>query len=238
MLGGFSLQPLLNQWIMKQNWSDLLFIHWSMPKNVIAPYIPKSLELDSYDHHAWLSVVLFCMEGTYLRGIPKLSVFRSFPQINFRTYVRYNGNPGIFFLSLDTSHFLTYSFSKKLYKLPFFHALMDYKKNGNELYMKCSRKNEKAQLEVNYVPFGEPKRPKKDSIEQWLTERYRMYTVDHSGNVFFCDVEHNPMKLQSADARILQNSLLFPFQHELKKQPFVYFSKGVIAKVGLLQKCK
>lgn len=233
------MQPLSKQWVMKQKWSDLLFLHWPLPKDILIPHIPIDLELDRYNDSAWISYVVICMKGTYLRGLSKWSIFRSFPQINFRTYVRYQGYPGIYFLSLDTNHFLTYTFSKTVYKLPFFHAVMDYQQNGNEFYLKSERKNGDAQFEAKYTPFGERRQSQSGSIEHFLTERYRLYTNDHSGNLFFCDVEHVPMKLQNVETTIFHNTLLNPFQHQLKQDNFLsYFSKGVMAKVGMIQKVK
>ena len=44
---------------MHQNWGKLLFLHWSVPVSVLRPMIPRSLEIDTYDGGAWVSITPF-----------------------------------------------------------------------------------------------------------------------------------------------------------------------------------
>src|SRR5438270_6843479 len=88
-------------WIMRQTWNDLLFAHWSLPAEALRPLVPNELALDLYDGKAWVAVTPFHMTDVALRGIPAVPVLSAFPELNVRTYVTYQGKPGVFSFSLD-----------------------------------------------------------------------------------------------------------------------------------------
>ena len=44
-------------WIIRQTWSNLLFIHWPISPELLRPHIPSSLQIDTYNRTAWLGVV-------------------------------------------------------------------------------------------------------------------------------------------------------------------------------------
>lgn len=57
---------------MKQVWHDLLFAHWPVPVEQVRPFIPSSLQVDSYEGQAWIGVVPFRMSGIRPRWLPAL----------------------------------------------------------------------------------------------------------------------------------------------------------------------
>src|ERR1700690_3843835 len=84
-------------WIMKQEWHDLLFLHWPVPPEQIRPLIPGSLDLETHEGSAWVGIVPFRMAGVRLRGTPALPGLSAFPELNVRTYVRSGDKPGVWF---------------------------------------------------------------------------------------------------------------------------------------------
>lgn len=50
---------------MHQAWKDLLFAHWPVQPEALAP-----LPLDLYEGRAWITVVPFWMSEVHLRGLP------------------------------------------------------------------------------------------------------------------------------------------------------------------------
>ena len=90
---------------MKQEWHNLLFLHWPVPISLIRNQIPKQLELDTYNNKAWIGIIPFQMKNlrpSYAFPIPKIS---NFTEINLRTYVKDKYNrKGVWFFSLDTQN--------------------------------------------------------------------------------------------------------------------------------------
>src|SRR5215210_6373376 len=47
--------------VMHQDWGKLLFMHWRIEENLLRPYIPHSLEIDTYGNSAWIAITPFTM---------------------------------------------------------------------------------------------------------------------------------------------------------------------------------
>ena len=86
---------------MRQEWLDLVFLHWEITPQEIRPHLPRGVELDLYDGTAWLGIVPFDMKGVTRRGFPAPRWLSDFPEINVRTYVSVDGKAGVWFFSLD-----------------------------------------------------------------------------------------------------------------------------------------
>ena len=74
--------------IMEQYWTDLVFIHWRYPVDVVQRLLPEGVEVETYDGDAWIGLIPFNMNDL---GFPKwkpLPYVGSFPEVNVRTYVR------------------------------------------------------------------------------------------------------------------------------------------------------
>ena len=113
-----------------------MFTHWPIPTEILRPHIPSTLEIDTYNGSAWLGVVVFVMEGIYPRGLSSISLTPKFPEINVRTYVQYDGKPGIFFMSLDVGDWASYTIAKKWYRLPYKKSQFLFNKKGKPFIAK------------------------------------------------------------------------------------------------------
>ena len=118
-------------WIMRQTWNDLLFAHWSLPAEALRPLVPPELSLDLYDGKAWVAVTPFHMTDVAFRGMPPLPVLSAFTELNVRTYVTYQGKPGVFFFSLDAARAVAVHAARMLVGLPYHTASMHVTCVGN-----------------------------------------------------------------------------------------------------------
>lgn len=193
-------------WIMYQRWERLLFAHWPIDPAVIRSHVPPPLAIDLYDGHAWLGITPFDLAALRPRGLPKVPGASSFPELNVRTYVRLGDRPGIFFFSLDAASLLAVGGARTTYALPYFHARMSIVQNGDWVEYRCER-DERAVFEGRYRPRGEPFVAAPGSREEFLTERYCLYTVPRPNHVMRADIHHVPWPLQHADAEISRNTM-------------------------------
>lgn len=88
--------------VARQRWRDLLLLHWPAPLDALRARVPASLELDTHEGRAWVSVLAFRAEHTRPRGVPSQWGL-DFDELNLRTYVRHQDTPGVFFLAIDAS---------------------------------------------------------------------------------------------------------------------------------------
>lgn len=220
-------------WIMTQTWHDLLFAHWPVDKTLLARKIPDGLELDLYEHDAWLGIVPFHMTNVTPRAVPALPWISSFPELNVRTYVRVGRRPGVFFFSLDAANRLAVLAARSLFHLPYYFASMQVGVEQGTVRYRSQRastgrrkEGPDARLIATYAPEGEAFRPSEGSLEYFLTERYCLYTLDRRSRLRRLEIHHPPWLLQSARATFDVNTLTHPLGIRLPdRAPVLHFAK-------------
>ncbi|HVN20055.1 MAG TPA: DUF2071 domain-containing protein [Dongiaceae bacterium] len=210
---------------MKQTWHDLLFAHWSMPLADIKPLIPIELPLDTFDGHAWIGVVPFWMSGVRPRGIPPLPGLSQFPELNVRTYVTYQGKPGVYFFSLDAANWPAVWAARGFFHLPYFEAAMSAREQSGVILYASQRKGMPAEFRGTCRPIAPVHQCEIDSLEYFLTERYCLYTVV-AGQIHRCNVHHMPWPLQNAQANLAVNTMAEAVGiHLPATAPLLHFAK-------------
>jgi hypothetical protein len=205
-----AIQPLLataSGWLLTQSWRDLLFAHWPVRAAEIRPRVPAELELDEREGYAWVAVTPFWMT-VRPRGLPPIPGASVFPELNLRTYVRFRDSPGVFFFSLDAGSLLAVLGARLAFGLPYFWARMTVENSGDAVHYRSRRRSSgrPAELRARYAPVGPVFRAPPGSLEDWLTSRYRLFTVG-SGGVRAAEIDHEPWPLQRAAAEIKANTL-------------------------------
>jgi uncharacterized protein YqjF (DUF2071 family) len=200
--------PLPNaHWVLKQTWNDLLFAHWPVPRDDIRAAVPSFLQLDLFANEAWLSVTPFNVTDFTPRGIPPLPVISAFSEINVRTYVTYDGIPGVYFFSLDANSAMAVAGASTLFHLPYYLAdIRADRRTG--VFSSRRRRGSRVEFDVQYSAAGPLFQPKPGSLEYFLTERYCLYTQDSSANAYRIEIHHAPWELQRAVAQISRNTMV------------------------------
>ncbi|MGB3684144.1 MAG: DUF2071 domain-containing protein [Rubrobacteraceae bacterium] len=189
-------------WALAMSWHDLLFMHWPVPAETLRPLIPGSLHLDTFGGDAWIGVVPFRMSGVRPRFLPAVSQLSNFPEINLRTYVSAQGKPGIWFFSLDAHNPVAVRLARATFNLPYYDAKMSCRVSGEEVDYRSVRTHRHAppaSFEGCYKPTGGVFESKPDSLENFLTERYCLYSADSRGRVSRGDIHHQLWPLQGAE---------------------------------------
>src|SRR5699024_8312268 len=104
-------------YVAEQLWTDVLFLHWPVSPQVIRSFVPKPLQINTFDGNAWVSIVVFQAKNSHVRGLPTWTSFPSVTQINVRTYVScpQHIERGVYFFSLHVNHFLAVLGARNLY---------------------------------------------------------------------------------------------------------------------------
>jgi uncharacterized protein YqjF (DUF2071 family) len=212
-------------WVMRQTWNDLLFAHWPLEAEYLRQFVPRMLELDLFEDNAWIAVTPFHMTGVRPRWTPPLPWLSAFPELNVRTYVVYQGTPGVFFFSLDAARLLAVWAARYGYLLPYFHAKMRVSSEGDKITYSSRRLKMPAEFRATYWPTSAIRRRQKGSLEHFLTERYCLFAV-RGNRVYRGDIHHVPWPLQDADAEIEVNTMPGAAGIELPAvKPLLHFAK-------------
>jgi uncharacterized protein YqjF (DUF2071 family) len=216
-------------WALFMSWQDLLFVHWPVSQDMLRPLIPPALRLETFDGSAWLGLTPFRMSGVrphFLPSVPRLS---SFPELNLRTYVTAEGKPGIWFFSLDAHNPIAVRLARATFKLPYYDAKMSCDVVSDEVHYRSVRTHRgapEARFAGRYRPIGEPFNSRPATLENFLTERYCLYSADRRGEVLRGEIHHHPWLLQRAEIEIESLEMTEQIGVALPKtDPLLHFSR-------------
>lgn len=187
--------------IMRQHWGKLLFMHWPVDADVLRPLVPKQLTIDTFDGKAWIGVVPFTMWGIRPSFTPCIPGLHAFHELNVRTYVHYEGIPGVWFFSLDANHKPAVWTARNFFNLPYYNATMALEQNGESI------KYSSIRTQTNATPaefratweIGEAiEETEPSSLEFFLTERYCLYATRRD-KLFRLRIFHPPWPLKKAN---------------------------------------
>ncbi len=185
---------------MRQNWGKLLFMHWAIDAEILRPLIPSQLSIDTFDGAAWIGVVPFTMWGIRASFLPAIPGTSAFHEMNVRTYVHFNGVPGVWFFSLDAAHRLDVWGARTFYHLPYFNAEMSLDQDGKTINYSSRRIDARgvpAEFQATWN-IGEPlPQSTPESLEFFLTERYCLYSY-HRHQLYRSRIFHQPWRLRKA----------------------------------------
>jgi uncharacterized protein YqjF (DUF2071 family) len=190
---------------MEQGWYDLLFAHWPCSMRRIRDLVPPELEIDAFADEAWVSIASFHLR-LRPRGLSAVGKVWCFPELNFRTYVRFRGQGGIFFFSLDAGSLAAVLGARAFFRVPYFHSRMQIAREGSQVEFKSDRRFSNASFRAKYRPISAVYEAAPESLEHWLTERYCFFTT-MKGKVFRTDIHHLPWPIQKAEAEISMSTL-------------------------------
>lgn len=217
---------------MRQSWQKLLFAHWALPVEAVRPLIPEPLELETFDGMAWIGVVPFLMNHVRWRITPPIPTTHRFPELNVRTYVRFQEKSGVWFFSLDARSQLAVRTARRLFHLPYYDADMFLTHHHKDWLMYDSRRTHRgaksADFVARYRPTSAVYYSEPDTLEEWLTERYCLYAVDPLGMVYRGEIHHEKWRLQKAEAEISVNSMLSASRLRLPDEaPLLHYVENI-----------
>ncbi|HET7536238.1 MAG TPA: DUF2071 domain-containing protein, partial [Candidatus Didemnitutus sp.] len=137
------------------DWRRMLFVHFSLPPEALAPHVP--FELDLHDGAAFVSLVFFTLErmrppGTGAFGRLLLRAISDHPFLNVRTYVRHGDRTGIQFLAEWIPNRLSLVLGPLTYGLPYRLGDFDYRaaNDGGVAHLNVTGRNEATALNLTY----------------------------------------------------------------------------------------
>jgi uncharacterized protein YqjF (DUF2071 family) len=227
--GVYDLPPPTGPVVMHQRWRELLFLHWVIDPAVIAATLPPGLTVDTFcredggPHRAYLGIVPFQMQRVRPRFLPPVPGLSWFGELNLRTYVLGpDGRPGVWFYSLDAHQHLAVWLARKLFALPYHHAVIRSRRRGERVdygWRRGGPIDPASEPAFAYdTPSAEDAAPvQPGTLEHFLVERYLLYSrrplflyetsgpsaPGHDGELWVGRVDHPPYR--TAPARLIQS---------------------------------
>ncbi len=232
--------------VMRPLWRELLFLHWDFAPDLVQNLLPDGLRIDTFEGRAYVGLVPFRMEQVRPHWLPNLGRFGRFydrfAELNARTYVVHDGVPGVWFFSLDAASALATMAARTWFGLPYFKARIrsHVGRDGNTRYW--SKRLWPAPLpaifSATYRPTGEVFHAQPHTLEDWLVERYVLYSR-RRGCLVRGRVHHAPYPLQRAELLHLRESCLSAAGFARPNcAPHVLYSAGVDVEVWPLENAR
>ncbi len=220
-------------WRWSQRWRDLLFTHWRVPESALVPFLPAGLKLDMRDGSAWVSAVAFRLEGVRPRYLPAFGPASNFLELNLRTYVRRQGEPAIFFLSVHASSRIAVALARLFTPLPYASARIVYAESAGDWEYRASRREERPIFRAEFRPGAVRAEVAAESLDAWLLERYSAFFAGKPGHLLRMVVRHPRWQVQEVSPVVSARSLGEAWGLDLGRPPdCCHFSAGVDARVA------
>ncbi|MEW5851418.1 MAG: DUF2071 domain-containing protein [Myxococcota bacterium] len=190
----------------RQEWLDLLYVHWRVEAELLRPLVPSWLTLDLHDGETWVTLIPFRIRSARPALVPRVAGL-DLLETNLRTYVHVAGRPGIYFFSLEASSTLAVMGARVLTGLPYFLARM-----------RMSRRDDgTVDYHLRRLPHGPrftcayragahvgPATP--GTREFFLLERYLLFV--ERGPLRLCGpIHHAPLETHRAELLTLEDEL-------------------------------
>ena len=226
----------LRPFAISQHWRDLTFMHWAVDPERLKPHLPPGLDIDFFEGQAYIGVIPFTMKNVRPRGLPIVPGISTFAEFNVRTYVVKDGQPGVFFLTLDAKSLITCIHAPRAYGLAYRYAKAKVKRNGEALHWQSRRSSDGAQLRGTSNAKGSPRTAEKGTLEYFLFERYCLYT-EHKGCLRRAYVHHQPWSFKDGNVQLETNTLLESYTMDLEvlAPDVVHVSEGLPVKTWSIE---
>lgn len=203
------------------NWTDLLFLHWRVPPDAIAPSLPEGVELDTYDGDAWIALVPFRMTDCAFAGFGWAPGLQDFYECNVRTYARVGDRAGVWFFSLDAANLLPVIGGRLIWNLNYVHSRFSVTASDGARDYRLRRRRGPWPGGSTHVrwTFGQ-RAPAATlgSLEHFLTERYWLFTR-RRGRLFAGRIHHDPWSLTHATVDHIDDTLVAAAGVDLAGRP-------------------
>jgi uncharacterized protein len=186
-------------------WRHFAMLNFEVDPAILEPYLPRGLELDSWNGKHYLSLVGFMFLDARLLGI-RIPFHGGFPEVNLRFNVRRpddrGGRRGIVFIRELVPKFCVSLVARRVFNESFLTLPMQSR------IERAANRSEPTTVEYEWRFAGHWNRlhveatgqwqfPDAGSLDEFIVEHYFAYTRQRDGSCLEYHVEHPPWLIKS-----------------------------------------
>ena len=227
--------PLPGRAIIRQRWSDLVFLHWRVAPELVAPLLPAGTHPDvDVNGDTWVGLIPFVLSRSqFFPPLPAIPYFGTFVECNVRLYsIDDAGRRGVVFRSLDAQRAVPVVTARALFGLPYRWATMSIERSGSDpqrLKYRSRRIERGSSRPSTHIVAQPGATPVDTELSRFLTARWGFHERVR-GHTIWARNHHEPWPLFEASLEILEDELLadagFPHLAALPPDSVLY-SPGV-----------
>ncbi|MDT0327558.1 YqjF family protein [Nocardiopsis lambiniae] len=191
--------------LIRQRWSDVVFLHWPVAPDTVAPLLPPGTRPDLLDGVAHVGLVAFRMPVNDVAGRVPVG---GFDEVNVRVYtIDDHGRRGVVFLTMDADAAHAVVAARLLTGLPYVWSDISLKRGRGGLRAGAVRRRAPGGPRGRWaIRVGEPVRRPSDP-DLFLTARWGLHTR-HLGRTWWLRADHAPWPLYRAEFLHYEGDLL------------------------------
>jgi len=189
--------PVTRRPFLTARWSDIVLLTFEAPEDLVRRALPSGVELDRWNGRTHVSLVALRMLDVRIMGW-RIPGFTSHPQVNFRTYVRVGGEPGVWFIRQLVPSRLIAAVGRLRYDEPFWPMPIRSRvvNAATELAVEYGVGPEALGWHVNVTASRDAALPALESPEHHFAERVLACRVRAEGGLRTFRVEHPPWQVR------------------------------------------
>jgi uncharacterized protein len=218
---------------MRQDWRDVVFLHWEVSTEDARRYLPAGVEPDRFEGRTFVGLIGLRIRVAVLAAVP-VPYLGEFPEVNVRLYsVDRAGRRGIVFCSLDAGRLVPTLLARTGYRLPYMWWAGAAIRAGDEMAYAGRRRWPDGHPSTRFaVRVGEPL-THPTTFEHFLTARWALHWSWLGRTVWSAAAHqtwplHRAELLACADELIAAAGLPAPTAQPVS----VLWSPGVSARIG------
>jgi uncharacterized protein len=185
---------------LSADWRDLVMLSYEVEPAILRPYVPRSVEQDTFKGRTLVSLVEFQFLRTRLYGFLAVPFHSNFDEVNLRFYVRRReggeARRGVVFVrELDPrmaiTRFASLMYGEKYDSCPMWHRIAC---DAEGLAAEYGWQWHGGQFGLSARVEGEPSRVAEDTRENFITEHYRGYSAKSADESVEYRVSHEPWR--------------------------------------------
>ncbi|MET9796739.1 YqjF family protein [Nocardiopsis alba] len=198
--------PLPGPALVRQGWSGVVFLHWSVEPERVARLLPEGTRPDLFDGTTYVGIVAFHAPFTRVLG---LSPIGAFDEVNVRLYsVDGWGRRGVVFLTMDADSLPAVLAARAVPGAPYMWSDIALRQRG---FGRCAgavvRRRPQRGTRGRWSLRAEAGRADPTPLEHFLTARWGLHTP-WAGATRWIRVSHEPWRLHRATDVSYEGDLL------------------------------
>jgi uncharacterized protein YqjF (DUF2071 family) len=180
---------------------DLVMLNYEAEPEILRRYVPRGVELDTFDGRTFVSLVGFRFLRTKLYGFLAVPFHSNFDEVNLRFYVRRREGGeirrGVVFVRelvprMAIARFARLTYGEKYDSCPMWHRV---ERNTERVSAEYGWKWREGQFQLSAQARGAPSRVAEGTLENFITEHYWGYSAKKAGESIEYRVSHDPWRV-------------------------------------------
>lgn len=194
---------------VQTHWLDAVSFNYAVAPEALAALLPKPLEPEVYEGHAWVQVLVSRLRDMRPQGVPALFGV-NFHQVSYRAAVRYRGfhgeRRGGYFLRSETDNAVMRAVGNALVEFKFHDfegARIVLERRGDTLTLEIDPSDPasttgRARASIDVRPLGHAPSTSvwksRESLQHALVDCYDAFGVDPSGWMYVLTIDRDPWR--------------------------------------------